>query len=323
MNSSLPTANCQLPTILVTGGAGFIGSNLVDALIEDGREVAVVDDLSTGLKENVNPKAKFFKADICSYPDLKSIFNEFRPEAVYHLAAQASVVKSVEDPKKDIQVNVIGTINLIRLALESEVKKFIFSSTGGAIYGDGAPRPTPESAKEEPASPYGLDKLLAEKYLDYFKKLGNIQTLILRYANVFGPRQNPHGEAGVIAIFTAKMLRGEPVEVWGDGEQIRDYVYVGDVIRANLEALKFNGSGIYNIGTGVETSVNHLAEMLSRATGSKSEIKHTEPKESEQRASSLNTQKIYQDFGWKPEVDLEGGIKRTIEWFNRNLKIKD
>lgn len=300
--------------ILVTGGAGFIGSNIVDALIEEGHEIAIIDDLSTGLKENINPKARFYKADTTSKSAIEEVFEKEKPEAVFHLAAQINVRYSTDDPVKDIRTNVIGTVDLLLACEKNSVKKFIFSSTGGAIYGDNAPRPTPETAEENPISPYGMDKLAAEKYIEYFKNRGNIQTIVLRYSNVYGPRQNPHGEAGVIAIFAPGMIKGEPTEVWGDGEQTRDYVYVGDVVRANLEALAFNGSGTYNVGTGVETSVNKLAEMLSKATGSKSEIKHIEAKEGEQRASSLDTQKIHQDFGWKPEVSLEEGIKKTFEW---------
>lgn len=303
--------------ILVTGGAGFIGSNIVDALVEQRHEVAIIDNMSTGLKENINPQARFYEADTTSKQAIEEIFEKEKPEAVYHLAAQINVRHSTEDPVKDIRTNVIGTVDLLLASEKYTVRKFIFSSTGGAIYGDDAERPTKETAEEKPISPYGMDKLSAERFLEYFKNRGDIQTVALRYSNVYGPRQNPHGEAGVIAIFAPRMLKNEPVEVWGDGEQTRDYVYVGDVVRANLEALKFNGSGTYNIGTGVETSVNRLAEMLIQATGIKSEIKHIAPKEGEQRASSLDSQKIYQDFGWKPEVNLEEGIKKTIEWLKK------
>ncbi|MDH4358781.1 MAG: SDR family NAD(P)-dependent oxidoreductase [Candidatus Berkelbacteria bacterium] len=308
--------------ILVTGGAGFIGSNIVDALIEKDHEVAIVDNLSTGLKENINQKAKFYEGDITSREILEEIFEKFSPEAIFHLAAQINVRHSVEDPLKDIKVNVIGTVNLLTLAEEYEVKKFIYSSTGGAIYGDDVERPTPETAEERPISPYGMDKLSAERFIEYFKgRNPSLKTICLRYANVYGPRQNPHGEAGVISIFTPKMLKEEPIEVWGDGEQTRDYVYVGDVVAVNLAALEFDGSGTYNIGTGVETSVNKLAEIVQAATDSQSEVKHVEAKEGEQKASSLSYQKAYQDLGWKPEVEFEEGVKRTVEWYrNRSNK---
>jgi len=310
--------------ILVTGGAGFIGSNIVDALVEENHEVAIVDNLSTGLKENINPKAKFFEGDITSNDALREIFEKFSPEAIFHLAAQINVRHSVEDPLKDIRVNIIGTVNILLLAEKYEVKKFIYSSTGGAIYGDDVERPTPETAEERPISPYGMDKLSAERFIEYFKNRNpSMQAINLRYANVYGPRQNPHGEAGVISIFTPKMLKGEPVEVWGDGEQTRDYVYVGDVVAVNLAALEFDGSGTYNIGTGVETSVNKLAEIVQAATGFKGAIRHIEAKEGEQRASSLSYQKAYQDLGWKPEVEFEEGVKRTVEWYKKASKASE
>lgn len=301
--------------ILVTGGAGFIGSNLVDALIEAGHEVAVIDNLSTGQRENLNAEAKFFEIDITDKQGVDKVFGEFTPDAMFHLAAQASVIVSSENPAKDVEVNVIGTINLLEACEKYKVQKFIFSSTGGAIYGDDAPRPTTEEAEERPISPYGMDKLSAEKYIAFFAKRANMTAVCLRYANVYGPRQNSKGEAGVVAIFTDKMLKGETVSIYGDGSHTRDYVYVGDVVQANLKALAFEKSETYNIGTGEETSVNQIIEMLKKETDSKSEITNTPYKADEQAASSLSAQKAGLELDWIPATPLEEGIKKTVEWF--------
>ena len=297
--------------ILVTGGAGFIGSHLADALLEEGHKVAVVDDLSTGLKENVNKKAAFFKADIRAKKRLGEIFEKTKPEAIFHLAAQASVTKSVEDPALDVKVNVIGTINLLELAGDHEVKRFVFSSTGGAIYGDEAPRPTPETAPENPITPYGMDKLQAERFISFFSKNAPFQAPILRYANVYGPRQDPFGEAGVIAIFTAKMLAGERVEIYGDGEQTRDFVYVRDVVRANLAALKSPHSGTYNIGSGKETSINEIAQKLKSLTHSSSEIAHGSARV-EQRHSCLDCRRAHLELDFNPQATIDEGLNLTV-----------
>lgn len=304
--------------ILVTGGAGFIGSNVADALIESGHKVAIIDNLSTGLKENINKKAKFYEADITSTQRMQEIFEKFKPDAVHHFAAQINVRRSVTDPVNDVKDNVIGTVNLAWAAVENDCKKFVFSSTGGAIYGDGVERPTPETAEADPISPYGINKLTSERYLKYFESNSNLKTICLRYSNVFGPRQNPHGEAGVVSIFMPMLFKNEPVEIWGEGKQTRDYVYVGDVVRANLMALNHKGSGIYNIGTGIETSVSELAETMIRVTGSSSEIRHIPKKQGEQQYSCLSPEKAYLELGWKPEVDFEQGIKLTVEWFKKN-----
>jgi len=301
--------------ILVTGGAGFIGSNLVDALIEENHEVAVVDNLSTGKKENVNPKAKFFEVDITDETALKSVFAEFSPEVIFHLAAQASVRMSVENPAEDIKINVIGTINLLELAVQNKIEKFIFSSTGGAIYGDGASRPTTEEAEEEPACPYGLDKLAAEKYIGYFATTSDLQTICLRYANVYGPRQNPKGEAGVVAIFAAKMLSGEPVQVNGTGEQTRDFVYVSDVVEANLKALESKKSGIYNIGSGIETNINEIAETMKEISESQSEITKAKANPGEQMKSSLSAEKAKAELGFEIKTTIKEGLEKTINYF--------
>jgi len=300
--------------ILVSGGAGFIGSNLVDALIQENYEVAVVDNLATGLKENINPKAKFFEIDISSFPSVDDVFKQFQPEAVFHLAAQASVRKSVEDPGKDVKTNVIGTVNLLKACQAHGVKKFIFSSTGGALYGDDASRPTTEEASISPISPYGLDKLFGEKYIGYFKSNSDLQTVVLRYANVYGPKQNPKGEAGVIAIFADKMLKDEPIMVYGDGSSSRDYVYVGDVVEANLAALKSTVSNAYNISTGEETSIRELVDKIKKITDSNSQVQFKEGRSGELQASCLDNTRAKLELGWSPKVNLDEGIRKTVEY---------
>lgn len=300
--------------ILVSGGAGFIGSNLVDALVKEGYEVGIVDNLSTGSKNNLNPKARFFEADISSYAAIDEIFKLFQPEAVFHLAAQASVRKSVEDPSKDVKTNVIGTVNLLKACQAYSIKKFIFSSTGGALYGDDAPRPTSEEADISPISPYGLDKLFGEKYIGYFKGTSNLQTVVLRYANVYGPKQNPKGEAGVIAIFADKMLRDEPITVYGDGSSSRDYIYVGDVVEANLAALRSNVSNAYNISTGEETSIRTLVDKIKKITDSNSQVQYKEGRSGELQSSCLDNKRAKLELGWSPKVDLDEGIKKTVEY---------
>lgn len=301
--------------VLVTGGAGFIGSNLVDGLIEAGHEVAVLDNLSTGKKENINEKATFFELDITDKESVQKVFEEFKPEAIHHLAAQASVRISTENPQEDVRINVIGIINLLEQAAKAGVKKFIFSSTGGAIYGDGVERPTIETATEDPVCPYGIDKLFGEKYVKYFANLSKLQTVCLRYANVYGPRQNPKGEAGVVAIFAGKLLNGEPIDINGTGEQTRDYIYVSDVVAANLAALNSDKNGIYNVGTGIETSVNQIAEMMKKITASESAVNHVEAKPGEQMYSSLSTEKLEKELGWKKQTSIEEGLKLTINYF--------
>ena len=300
--------------ILVSGGAGFIGSNLVDALIQENYEVAVVDNLATGLKENINPKAKFFEIDISSFPSVDDVFKQFQPEAVFHLAAQASVRKSVEDPGKDVKTNVIGTVNLLKACQAHGVKKFIFSSTGGALYGDDASRPTTEEASISPISPYGLDKFFGEKYIGYFKSNSDLQTVVLRYANVYGPKQNPKGEAGVIAIFADKMLKDEPIMVYGDGSSSRDYVYVGDVVEANLAALKSTVSNAYNISTGEETSIRELVDKIKKITDSNSQVQFKEGRSGELQASCLDNTRAKLELGWSPKVNLDEGIRKTVEY---------
>lgn len=305
--------------VLVTGGAGFIGSNLVDALIKKNHEVAVVDNLSTGRQENLNPQAHFYKIDITDQEPLSEVFAKEKPEIIFHLGAQASVNTSVENPALDISVNVIGTVNLLELCRQHNIKKIIFSSTGGAIYGDQAPRPTNETAEQLPATPYGMDKLAAEKYINFYQNNYDLKPVILRYANVYGPRQNPHGEAGVIAIFTDRMLKNTPYNLYGDGEQTRDFVFVGDVVRANLAALEYNKTGIFNIGSGRETSVNQVIELLQKYSGSS--LPPTKmPAKLEQRNSCLDSSLAQEKLNWQPSADIEEGLKKTIEFYKNSLK---
>jgi len=300
--------------VLVTGGAGFIGSHIVDELLALDHSVVVVDNLSTGSKKNLNKKAKFYEVDITSPGLLEEVFEKESPEIVFHLAAQASVPDSVAKPAFDVKVNIIGTINILELCEKYDVKKIIFSSTGGAIYGDDVARPTDETAKADPVTPYGIDKLFGESFVKYFAKRSELQYIILRYANVYGPRQNPHGEAGVVAIFATRMLAGEPITVHGNGDQTRDYVYVSDIVTANLAAMKSPVCGIYNIGRGVEISVNELAQEIAELSKTKSPIDHG-PARPEQLASSLNSNKAYLELDWKSKVDISEGLKRTVSWY--------
>lgn len=300
--------------ILVSGGAGFIGSNLVDSLVEEGHVVAVVDNLSSGQKDNLNKEAEFFEVDITSEDKISEVFEKFKPEVVFHLAAQIDVRASVTDPAKDVKTNVIGTINIARVALDQSVRKLIFSSTGGALYGKEAPRPTDEEAGINPISPYGLDKLAAEKYLRYFESLSDMSVTVLRYANVYGPKQNPKGKAGAIAIFADKMLSGEPIAVYGDGSSSRDYVYVGDVVRANLAALRSSLNGTYNISTGEETSLRELVDKIQKITNSSSRVEYKDSRSGELEASCLSNKRAALELDWQPEIKLEDGIRNTVEY---------
>jgi UDP-glucose 4-epimerase len=300
--------------ILVTGGAGFIGSNVADAFISAGHAVTIVDDFSSGKQENVNPKAKVYRMDIQD-PAVENIFREEKIEVMCHLAAQMDVRKSVADPKFDASVNVLGFLNLMEQGRKHGLKKVIFSSTGGAIYGEQDYFPADEEHPNRPLSPYGITKLVTEKYLFFYKEIYGIDHVILRYANIYGPRQNPHGDAGVVAIFTMKMLKGEQPVINGDGKQTRDYVFVGDVVRANEQALTYRGSNIFNIGTGIETDVNQLFHHIKALTGSNCEEKHIPAKAGEQMRSVISSKKITDTLGWKPTVPLEEGLKRTVEFF--------
>jgi UDP-glucose 4-epimerase len=302
--------------ILVTGGAGFIGSHTVDALIAGGaHQVAVLDDLSAGKREQVNSGARFHQADLRDAAAVGRIVARERPEVIVHLAAQMDVRRSVAEPAFDAGVNLVGFLNLMEPAREHGLKRVIFSSTGGAIYGEQETFPCDEDHPRRPVSPYGVAKLATEAYLFFYKVQYGIDYVALRYANVYGPRQDPHGEAGVVAIFCGRMLEGRPATIFGDGGQTRDYVYVEDVVRANLAALESAASGAFNVGTGVETTVNELHRALAAAAGKSTPPTYAAARAGEQRRSIISPARAAQVLGWKPRVTLAQGLKRTFEFF--------
>ena len=301
--------------VVISGGAGFIGSHVVDRCLGAGHDVIVVDNLSTGRRELVPPAARLVTCDIRS-PELAAVFADERPQALIHLAAQAEVRRSVEEPAFDADVNVLGTINLLECSRRAGVSRVIYSSSGGAVYGDTDVLPTPEDHPPRPASPYGVSKLAAEQYLACWAGLYGIRGVALRYANVYGPRQSPAGEAGVVAIFSHRLLRGEAAIINGDGLQTRDYVFVGDVADANLLALEHaTASGPFNIGTGVETTVVDLFERLRAAVGASVTAQHGPAKLGEQHRSVLATARARAVLGWQPQVALAEGLRLTVRHF--------
>ncbi|HJQ82561.1 MAG TPA: NAD-dependent epimerase/dehydratase family protein [Candidatus Binatia bacterium] len=304
--------------VLVTGGAGFIGSHVVDAYVAAGHDVLVVDDLSTGKRPNLNPKARFHQLDIGD-PRAAELIRDERPAVLNLHAAQMDVRRSVADPAFDARTNILGTINLLEAARKANVRRVLFVSSGGAAYGEQEQFPAPETHPTNPVSPYGVSKRAGELYAFFYQAEYQIPFVALRYANVYGPRQDPHGEAGVVAIFSEKMLRAEPVTVNGDGKQTRDYVYVGDVVRANLLALESTATGPFNVGTGVETDVNELARLLLEASGSRSEVRHGPTKQGEQRRSVIDSRRAAEVLGWRPEVPLAEGLRRTVDWFRQRV----
>ncbi len=306
----------KIKRALVTGGAGFIGSHVVDALIKKGLKIVVIDDLSTGSRKNINPKAKFYKLDIRS-KNLDAIFKKERPDYVFHLAAQMDVRKSVADPVFDADINILGTLNLLENSVAHKVKKIIFSSSGGAVYGETDKIPTSEAVYEKSISPYGVSKLSAEKYLYFYENEYGLPYVSLRYANVYGPRQRSDGEAGVVAIFTKKILAGEQPIINGDGKNTRDYVYVEDVARANVLALRKKARGAYNVGTGKETTVNQIFKKIVKISQIKMKEVHGPAKPGEQRRSSLSYAKIKKELGWQPKVNLDEGLKKTFDYIKR------
>lgn len=300
--------------VLVTGGAGFIGSHLVDRLIQEGHQVVVVDNLATGKKKNIHKDAKFYKLDILS-PRLEKIFQKEKPEIVSHHAAQMDVRRSVTDPKFDAENNIMGLLNLLELAVKNGTRRVVFASSGGAIYGDQQVFPAPEDHQTHPLSPYGISKLCSEHYLYYYQKICGLEYTALRYANVYGPRQDPFGEAGVVAIFTQKMLKGEQPLINGNGMQTRDYVFVEDVVEANMAVIHNAVNGFFNVGTGKETSVNQLFRLLLDITGAQVKEIHGPEKKGEQSRSSLDHQKIHKELDWEPRVSLQEGLMKTVEYF--------
>ncbi|HWV38009.1 MAG TPA: NAD-dependent epimerase/dehydratase family protein [Vulgatibacter sp.] len=304
--------------VLVTGGAGFIGSHVADRILEAGHEVTVLDDLSSGKREQVPQGAGFVHADIRSEAAAKLIRDE-RFDAVVHQAAQIDVRKSVTDPRFDADVNLSGLLNLLEASSAAGVKRFLFASSGGACYGEQEAFPAPESHPTRPVSPYGVSKAAGELYLGYYAAEKKLSYCALRYANVYGPRQDPLGEAGVVAIFAGRCLSGSACTIYGDGKQTRDYVYVGDVARANLLALDSDYVGPLNIGTGVETDVVELHRRIAAATGSSLEPRFADPRAGEQRRSCIDPAMAGRVLGWRPEVSLEEGIARTAAFFRERL----
>ncbi len=305
--------------VLLTGGAGFIGSYVAELLLERGDEVAVVDDLSTGKRENVPEEAQFHEVDVRSGGDLAEVFGRFRPEVLCHQAAQMDVRRSVREPDFDAGVNVLGTIRLLQNCVEHGVGRVIFASTGGAVYGEQEAFPATEDHPQYPLSPYGVSKLAGERYLYYYGAQYGISYAALRYANVYGPRQDPHGEAGVVAIFSGNLASGEASTINGTGEQTRDYVYVEDVARANVLALGEEvPNGAYNVGTGVETSVNEIYQRLRRISGRDLPPKHGPAKPGEQLRSCVDSSKAARLLGWRPQIDLDAGLEETLRFFSNS-----
>ncbi len=304
--------------VLVTGGAGFIGSHVVDALIEQGHTVVVVDDLSTGKAEFINPQARFYQVDIRT-PELAEVLHRERPELINHHAAHADVRRSVTDPRHDADVNILGSLNLLECARQHGAGKLVYASTGGAIYGEPIYLPCDENHPLNPICPYGVSKLTVERYVSYYGHAYGLQYATLRYPNVYGPRQDPTGEAGVVAIFARQMLLGERVIINGTGDQQRDFLYVADVVRANILAQDHLDGLTYNLGTGVGTSVNDLFALMAGETGYDAKPTHGPPKAGETFKIYLDATKARQELNWQPQTSLDEGLTRTIASFrNQN-----
>lgn len=308
-------------SVIVTGGAGFIGSHIVDALVSHGYRVTVVDNLSTGRIVNVHKKARLIKLDIRN-PKLKNIFKSVKPLYVFHLAAQMDVKRSLREPLFDAEVNILGSLNVIKCAADVGVEKFIFTSTGGAVYGDAKKIPTPETEPEAPISPYGVAKLAVDKYLHQFWRVRGMRYVSLRFGNVYGPRQRADGEAGVAAIFAGRLARGFPCAINGSGKQTRDFVYVGDVVDAAMKAMHKPFVGVVNIATGKESSVNEVYALLAKNTHSHLKAAHKPAIQGEQMRSVLDWRKAKKALGWMPKVSLEEGLRRTVAWHQSLLSSK-
>ncbi|HEV2075308.1 MAG TPA: NAD-dependent epimerase/dehydratase family protein [Thermoleophilaceae bacterium] len=303
---------------LVTGGAGFIGSNLVDALVRRGDEVTVLDDLSTGRRENLKEAlsggARLEEVDVRDAERVRAVVDRARPEAVFHLAAQIDVRRSASDPAHDARINVEGTINVLGAAHAAGVRRFVNTSTGGAIYGEGRTIPAPESHPVAPEAPYGQSKFAAEGYCELFRRLHGLSTVSLRYGNVYGPRQDPLGEAGVVAIFCGALLAGSQPTVFGDGLQTRDYVHVGDVVDANLLAADSEAAGALNIGCGVQTTVLELVEALDGLADRPFEPVHAPARAGEVRHIALDHTRARDSLGWEPRISVRDGLEQTLDW---------
>ena len=301
--------------VLVTGGAGFIGSHIVDKLVGRGDEVIVIDNLSTGKKENLNAKAKFYEVSITDSKKLEQIFAREKPEFVIHQAAQVDVTRSVKDPVFDAQVNIIGGLNLLEACRKFGVKKIVYGNSGGAGSGEPQYLPVDEKHPIKPLCPYGVSKHTLEHYLEIYSQLHGLKYTSLGYANVYGPRQDPFGEGGVIAIFAHKLIHNEAPKIFGDGEQTRDFVYVGDIADANLLALKKGDNSLFTVGTGEEISINNLFKLMKELCKSKLEAKHVAARKGEIIRSVLSNDRIKKELGWQPGTELKQGLKKTIAFF--------
>ncbi len=300
--------------ILVTGGAGFIGSHVTDLFIEAGHEVVVVDSLATGRLGNLNPKAKFYQVDIRS-PELEKVFEAERPVVVDHHAAQMDVRRSVSDPIYDANVNILGGLNLLNMAVKYGARKVIYISSGGAVYGEPVYLPCDEKHPVQPLSPYGATKYMLELYLYMYKQTYGLDYSVIRYPNVYGPRQDPSGEGGVVAVFTGKMMAGKPVTIYGTGEQVRDYVFVEDCARANLLLLERGSGEAFNLGFGIGTTVNQVFDALKKATGYPLDANYAPAKVGETFRIYLEATRAKQELGWEPIVPLEDGLRKTVAHF--------
>ncbi len=305
--------------VLVTGGAGFIGSHLVDRLIQEGNQVVVIDNLSTGKRKQVNKKAVLYKMDIRS-KRVERVFRKERPLIVVHLAAQMDVRRSTENPGFDADVNILGTLNLLEHAVKNGVRKVSFASSGGAVYGEQEVFPAAESHRTDPMSPYGISKLAGEKYLAFYTNTTGLRHVALRFANVYGPRQDSEGEAGVVAIFSKHMLEGGQPIINGTGKQTRDFVYVDDVVESIMVTIGEDIQGIFNVGTGQETTVNECYGIIKKLTNSSCKDLYGAAKKGEQFRSVLDVRKLSERFGWDPQVSLSDGLKMTVEFFQEQRK---
>ena len=304
--------------ILVTGGAGFIGSHTVDALVARSHDVAIIDDLSSGKRGQVNPRARLHQADLRDAGRVGEIIEQERPEVIFHLAAQMDVRRSVADPAFDAGVNLVGMLNLMEAARTRGLKRVIFASSGGAIYGEQDSFPCDETHPCRPVSPYGVAKLGGEQYLFFYRHEYGIGYTAMRYGNVYGPRQDPHGEAGVVAIFCGRLLGGQPCTIYGDGRQTRDYVYVGDVAAANVAALEHEAVGAFNVGTGCETDVNQLYAELAGLAGVRTQPAYGAARPGEQRRSVISPARAGRELNWQPRMTLREGLAATFDYFKKS-----
>ena len=305
--------------ILVTGGAGFIASHIVDRFIEEGHEVVVVDNLSTGQRRNVNAAANFYNADIQGRW-LERVFRRERPAVVCHHAAQIDVRRSVQDPFFDAQVNVMGTLKVFQNAVKYGVRKVIFASSGGAVYGEPQLLPVSEDHPTRPTSPYGINKAIGDEYLRYFRDSCGLEYVSLRYANVYGPRQDGNGEAGVVGIFSQKMLNGDQPVINGNGRQTRDFIYVDDIVEANVAALTKTAHGIYNVGTGQETTINELFGILAKLINPAVREVHGPAKKGEQQRIALDAGRLQRELEWETKVPLQDGLAKTVEYYRQTVR---